>query len=126
MTSNLLSQSRHLLLQTGGSRGIWTRASVLLARQALEEILDRLWSGTFADMKETKRITQFRCLKYLTADPRIPLNPVVVENAHFAWSTLSRACHHQEYELAPSISEIGLLIDHVEQFVVSVNITIVD
>lgn len=71
-------------------------------------------------MNKTYWRTQFTCLKHLICDPRIPLDPVVVEDAHSAWATLSQACHHHEYELAPSISDIHLWIDKVERFAESI------
>jgi len=37
----------------------------------------------------------------------------VAERAEYAWSRLSRACHHHAYELSPSVVEVGHLLQLV-------------
>lgn len=119
MTLDLLDHSRGLLRNTDGPRGEWHRAAALLTRQVLEETLDRLWDDHYyyRYMKKTSRYTQLACLKQLARDGRIAVDTVTSEDAHSAWVGLSRACHHHEYELTPTVPEIELLINQVEQLV---------
>jgi len=46
----------------------------------------------------------------MTADATIPAQ------LHEAWGSLSRACHHHPYELAPTTGELATWIVIVEQF----------
>ena len=59
------------------------------------------------------------CLKQLSRDKRVAVEPEISEDAHSAWAALSRACHHHEYDLAPTTPEIELWISQVEQLVES-------
>lgn len=88
---------------------------VFLVRGVLEEELDRLWDVTFGGMKKANRYTQLTCLKQLARDGRIAMDTVIAEDLHSAWATLSRACHYHEYDLTPTVSELELWIDQVEQ-----------
>ena len=115
MTLDILEEARELLRNIDGPRGEWHRAAALLTRQVLEEKLDRLWDDYHRYMKNTSRFTQLACLKQLARDGRVAVDTVTSEDAHSAWVALSRACHHHEYDLTPTISEIELLISQVEQ-----------
>ena len=117
MTLDILEEARELLRNIDGPRGEWHRAAALLTRQFLEEKLDRLWDDYHRYMKNTSRFTQLACLKQLARDGRIAVDTVTSENAHSAWVALSRACHHHEYDLVPTVPEIELLISQVEQLV---------
>ena len=119
MTLDKLEQARGLLGYTDGPQGIWHRAAALLTRQVLEETLDGLWDNHYyyRYMKKTSRFTQLACLKQLARDGRVSVDTVTSEDAHSAWVALSRACHHHEYDLVPTVPEIELLISQVEQLV---------
>lgn len=119
MTLDVLSQARALLKHTKASPGVWHRAAALLTRQVLEEAIDGVWDDYFSGMKNTSRYTQLACLKQLARDNRIGVEPVISEDVHSAWVALSRACHHHEYDLAPTVPEIELWISQVGQLVES-------
>jgi hypothetical protein len=81
--------------------GLWPRASALLALQALELSLLRLWERRTLDLQACSMRTQLICLRsYLDDDAQL-----AARTGH-AWSALSRACHHHPYELAPTSVEL--------------------
>ena len=88
-----------------------------LTRGVLEREVDRLWRLEFGGTRRTNRQTQFACLKQLARDGRITMDPVMAEDIHSAWAALSRACHHHEYDLTPTVSELEFWIRQVEQLV---------
>ena len=90
------------------SFGSWPRASALLARQALEQGLDDLWGAVAPRAREAPRRAQLLCLgAYLQDDG-------VVSGVRYAWHGLSRACHHQDYELPPTATELARWLDAVD------------
>lgn len=80
--------------------GLWPRASALLALQALELGLLRLWERRTLDLQGCSMRTQLICLRSYLDDTRL-----AARTGH-AWSALSRACHHHAYELAPTSTEL--------------------
>ena len=95
--------------------GLWPRASALLALQALEAGVARLWQRHALDFHGCSMRTQLICLRSYLGDA-----PLAARASH-TWSALSRACHHPAYELAPTSSEledwfavIGELVRKVE------------
>lgn len=99
----LLDQASAVLSEEGGGhKPSLIRSASWLARSALEDLvadvlrLQNLEPGT-ASMRS--RLT---CLEL--ADPEL------AEVAQFAWSALSRACHHHAFELAPTPSEVRHLV----------------
>ena len=82
------------------TRGLWPRASALLARQALEVALKTWWSARAPGAEQASMRAQLLCLERdLPAD--------VARDAHQAWTALSRACHHHAYELPPTAEELA-------------------
>jgi hypothetical protein len=79
---------------------LWPRVSALLAGQALEATLRRLWERQALDLPGCSMRTQLICLRTYLGDPDL-----AARTAH-AWSALSRACHHHPYELAPTATEL--------------------
>ena len=108
---------RLLLAGNPSSKGVWLRAAVFLTRGVLEREVDRLWRVAFGGKGRTNRHTQFVCLKQLARDDRIDMDPVMAEDIHSAWASLSRACHHHEYDLTPTVPELELWIRQVERLV---------
>lgn len=99
-----------------GSRGLWPRAAVLLARQSIEVALKTYWSWAAMGMEECPARAQFLCLGRFLNDPAL------AGRAHEAWGALSRASHHHPYELAPTQDELhgwfdvaALVIDRTER-----------
>ena len=82
------------------TRGLWPRASALLARQALEAGVQRLWERREVDLRGCPMRAQLICLRTYLGDAGL-----AAETAH-AWSALTRACHHHPYELAPTAAEL--------------------
>ena len=113
----MLKDLYSLLHQTSSSKGGWLRAILFLVRRVLEEELDRLWSSTFSNMRNASRYTQLICLKRLSRDGHIDMDPVVAEDIHSAWAALSGACHYHEYDLTPTVPELELWIRQVERLV---------
>lgn len=91
------------------SPGLWSRAAVLLVRQALEECLEGYWymRGIAVDRCTTR--AQLICLREYLHE-----GDLASRVAH-AWSALSRACHHHPYELPPTAEEIRMWIEPVRQ-----------
>jgi hypothetical protein len=91
--------------------GTWPRAVALLARQALEQGLDDFWGARAPRVREASRHAQMLCLgAYLQDDG-------VVSGVRYAWHGLSRACHHQVYELPPTATELERWLDAVDALV---------
>jgi hypothetical protein len=80
--------------------GLWPRASALLALQALEATMLRVWERHRLDLQGCSMRTQLICLRSYLEDAKL------AARAGHAWSALSRACHHHPYELAPTSAEL--------------------
>ena len=90
--------------------GIWPRATALLTRQSLELALDDLWHRRAPGVEQCSARAQLLCLpSYLRG------NEVLAEQVAYAWSGLSRACHHHAYELPPTFEELAGWIEVVER-----------
>jgi hypothetical protein len=85
--------------------GCWARASALLARQSLEMAMDLLWR------KRSPIMTQCSTTAQLLVLPSYLRDQEAARHASYAWSALSRACHHHAYELPPTASELRSLIN---------------
>ena len=91
--------------------GLWPRASALLALQALEASLLRLWERRTLDLQGCSMRTQLICLRSYLEDAKL-----AARTGH-AWSALSRACHHHPYELAPTAGELQSWFSVVSELV---------
>lgn len=80
-----------------------SRMAALLARQALEEVVDALCGP------EMRRASMRSRLLYL----RVLVDSHTANRAGIAWSGLSQACHQHAYELTPTTAEVGYLMDLV-------------
>jgi len=89
--------------------GCWARASALLARQSLETAMDRLWRSRAPIVVQCSMTAQLLVLPSYLRDQE------AARDAAYAWSALSRACHHHAYELAPTASELRSLIKLTRQ-----------
>ena len=88
VTAELLRDSRALLDKApSAAPGLWERAAVLLARQALEETLDRFWSSRSADLLQASMRAQLLCLGALMNNERD------AADVDQLWGALSDACH---------------------------------
>jgi hypothetical protein len=84
--------------------GCWARASALLARQSLETAMDDLWRKRAPIVRQCSTTAQLLVLPSYLRDQD------AARDAAYAWSALSRACHHHAYELPPTASEMRSLI----------------
>ena len=107
VAGELLNAARTLANKSGGdTRGLWPRASALLARQSLEIALKTYWSAVAPGTEEASMRAQLLCLEgYLPA--------TVARQAYQVWTALSRASHHHVYELAPTREELLAWFDSV-------------
>ena len=80
--------------------GLWPRVSALLALEALEASVRRLWERHALEFRGCSMRTQLICLRSYLDDANL-----ATRTGH-AWSALDRACHHHPYELAPTAGEL--------------------
>jgi hypothetical protein len=99
--AELLAAARTMIYQPRqGTSGLWARAAALLARQALEELLDALWVREAPGVEHASTTCQLLCLPAFLPDRRL------AGQAAHAWAALTHACHHHPYELAPTAEEL--------------------
>jgi hypothetical protein len=90
--------------------GVWPRAAALLARHALEQLLNEFWAVTSPPVMHANRRAQMIALRGY---------PIVREHigvVRTAYAGLSSGCHHHPYELPPTRAELDGLIALVEGF----------
>ena len=103
----LLASAKDLLtIPDEATQGLWPHASALLGRQALEMSLERLWSRVADGVQRTPMRCQLLSLPVFLGDDEL------ARRAAHAWWALTRACHHQPYDLGPTHEELdGWLSD---------------
>ena len=113
MDSQAMVSAARDLLQRPDSRtaGIWPRATALLVRQALENALDDLWRRRAPGLEKCSMKAQLLCLPAFLRDDDL------AARVSYAWTGLSRACHHHAYELPPAAVELSVWIETVDQLV---------
>lgn len=79
--------------------GVWSRATVWLLRLALEQSVDELWARMAPELMRCPMRAQLLAL-------RVFAGPETAAQVATVWSALSRAAHHHDYELAPSVTEL--------------------
>lgn len=107
MSAGLLRWANELTrTQLDATRGRWPRVAAVLGRQALEEVLARLWAGTAPGVEDSSMRAQLLCLGTYTDDE-------LADRISSAYGGLTRACHHHHYELSPTAAEITGWLDDV-------------
>jgi hypothetical protein len=111
----LLTAAREILHRSdGATAGVWPRASALMARQSLEAALDDFWqSRAPAEARHCAHVSthaQLLCLRRYINDGDL------AGRVAWAWSGLSRACHHHAYDMPPSATELEAWMAVVEEF----------
>ena len=109
----LLAEARVLIGRPDASTaGVWPRTAALLARQALEEAVNRCWAASpaTAPMLEASMWARLACLPAYVPGTE-------ARQAVFAYAALSSACHYHPYELAPTAAELSGWIDDVAELV---------
>ena len=110
MTAELLRESRELLDQPpSAAPGLWERAAVLLARQALEEALDRFWASRSPDLRQASMRAQLLCLGVLMNNERD------AADVDQLWGALSDACHFDACTPAPGAEEVHVWLNETER-----------
>jgi hypothetical protein len=89
----------------------WARSTALLTRQALEAALGDFWRSRAPGMEDCPLRAQLVALQLYVPDPH------AARLAHHTWASLSHACHHHAYDLAPTASELRAWLDTVAQLV---------
>jgi len=75
------------------------RVAALLARSALESIVEDLYGGRGSDVSTMSMRVILICLPVVTSDS-------VARQAAMAWYALSGCCHVHAYELSPTDREV--------------------
>jgi hypothetical protein len=91
--------------------GVWPRAAALLARQAIETALLEFWLVRAPGLEWCSTHAQLLCLPEYVRDREI------AESASYAWTRLSRICHHHPYELLPTGAELRVLLETTRRLV---------
>ena len=79
--------------------GLWSRATVWILRIVLEQAMDELWARVAPPVARCNMRAQLLALTSCAgADTAARVSAL--------WATLSRAGHHQDYELAPTVVEL--------------------
>ena len=94
-----------------GTRGLWPRAAVLLARQSLEVALKTYWSAKAPGIEESSMRAQLLCLRTWVS------NEPLARRAYHAWSALSHASHHHPYEFTPTREELVAWLENILEVV---------
>jgi hypothetical protein len=79
--------------------GLWSRATVWILRLALEQSVDELWLRVAPELARCPMRAQLLAL-------RVFAGPQTAAEVATVWAALSRAAHHHDYELAPSVTEL--------------------
>lgn len=79
--------------------GLWERATVWILRLALEQSVDELWLQVAPALARCPMRAQLLALRVFAGHDTAAQVATV-------WSALSRAAHHHDYELAPSVTEL--------------------
>ncbi|HEV3382453.1 MAG TPA: hypothetical protein VG142_15925 [Trebonia sp.] len=116
--AELLAAARDLITRSdAATAGVWPRTSALLARQALEDVLDAHWlmRPQTAGMAAATTRAQLICL------PRY-LDETLARQVAFTYAALSNACHYHPYELAPTAAELSGWIEDVAALVARITV----
>jgi hypothetical protein len=97
---SLLAAARRMLNPDPYTAGMWPRGAALLTRQAIECALDVLWRQRAPGVERCSMRAQLLCLGHYLRQGDL------AEEVAYAWTGLSRACHHHVYELPPTAAEL--------------------
>ena len=98
---SLASAARDLIhIDDPQTAGLWPRAAALLGRQAIEAAMADLWRLSAPGLEDTSAKCQLLCLSHFLGEPDL------AGRVHATWHGLTRSCHIQVYELAPTAAEL--------------------
>lgn len=95
-----LEAAEHLLSgAVSDAGGVWSRAVAWILRLALEQAVDELWAQIAPELMRCPMRAQLLALRvYAGAETAGQVGAV--------WAALSRAAHHLDYEMAPSVTDL--------------------
>lgn len=106
----LASAARDLMrVESDRTMGLWPRAVALLARQALELAMARLWTVAAPGLGQTSFRCQLLCVGPMLNDQRLGGRVAAT------WNVLSMGCHHRAYDLPLTAAELSGALDTVWQ-----------
>ncbi|MFC9967137.1 hypothetical protein [Nocardia ignorata] len=79
--------------------GVWSRAVAWILRLALEQAVDELWAQIAPELMRCPMRAQLLAL-------RVYAGPETAGQVGALWAALSRAAHHLDYEMAPSVTDL--------------------
>lgn len=85
----------------------WARSAAFMARLSLESAVDQRWRSLGHDLAECSWRTKLLALRWFAPEAS-------AASIHQTWTSLSRACHHHHYELAPTATELEGWFDQVD------------
>lgn len=89
---------------------VWPLGAAVLTRQAIEATVDVFWAKTVPEMRDATGREQWLALpSYLGRMPELPA-------AEYAWSALSEACHHREYDIGLTEPELRAHVHAADSF----------
>ena len=93
---------------------VWPLGAAVLTRQAIEATLDVFWARTVPAMRVATAAEQWLALpSYVGAPPEL-------RAAEYAWSALSQACHHRDYDVGLTEPELRAHLRAADAFRVAV------
>lgn len=110
MFRDQLDLAERLVTDRGvGPRGTWPRVSAFLTRRVMEAALAELWKKRLPGVENANFRSQLICLPLVLDDKDL------IADTRAAWYSLSRACHHHQYELAPIAGELATWISQADR-----------
>ena len=110
VTAEPLREAHALLDHPPSTRpGLWERAAILLARQALEEALDHFWRARAPDLLNASMRAQLLCLGPLMNNHRD------AADVDQLWGALSNACHFDPFQPTPGPAEVRAWLTDTER-----------
>lgn len=110
MTAEPLREARALLDHPPSTHpGLWERAAILLARQALEEALDDFWRARAPDLLNASMRAQLLCLGPLMNNDRD------AADVDQLWGALSNACHFDPFQPIPGPAEVRAWLNDTQR-----------
>ena len=106
MSAPALLAQAHRLLGKADAEGVAARLAAVLARQALEEVVDQRCAQVGVTAPWASARSKLIVLRALDSGE-------AADSAAVAWNELSNACHVHAYELAPSAAEVSQLCQRV-------------
>jgi hypothetical protein len=89
---------------------VWPLGAAVLIRQAIEATGDAFWAKTVPAMKDATTKEKWLALpSYLGQMPEL-------RAAEYAWSALSEACHHRDYDIGLTEPELRAHLRSADAF----------